>query len=228
MLRSGVRTPLGDVDQTGIDQLIPVEQLLDLLPATGRPVRPTLPEGMDGGRDSLRVSIRRDLGDGQVAPGHYGGTQVRHDPGRVLVGGDEVHHADEQDSDGFVEVDELPQLRMMEDLPGLADIGLDDGRRFVDGEQGAAVRQNDGVVVDVDDPGAGGCRLSDLVNVVLRGQAGADSMNCRMPVSAARKRTTRPRNARFSVATVRSIGAPARAASAALRSTSKLSLPLRR
>jgi hypothetical protein len=65
-----------------------------------------------------------------------------------------VQDGQQQQGDRLVEVDQLPDLRMLHDRVGLAQVALD-GRGVVAGQQGAAVGHHHGVVVDVDDPDRG-------------------------------------------------------------------------
>ena len=83
------------------------------------------------------------------------------------------------------------------------------------------------VIVHVDDARVGVDLARDLVHRTLRGQPDADVEELVMPASAARNRTTRRRNRRFSTAARRSPGISASTCSAATRSASKLSLPPR-
>src|SRR4029450_992580 len=71
------------------------------------------------------------------------------------------------------EVDQLPELRVLEELVGLAQVALD-GHGVVAGQQGPAVGHTHRVDVDVDHPGLGSGRLGDLVDVALGGQAAAE------------------------------------------------------
>ncbi|GAA3411209.1 hypothetical protein GCM10018952_18920 [Streptosporangium vulgare] len=105
-----------------------------------------------------------------MAAGRHRPAQGGDDALGVVRVGDEMHDRQQEDPDGPVEVDRRAHVRVLQDLPGPADVPLDDGHVLVLAEDRPAVDQDGRVVVDVDDPGVGG----DLVHVVLGGQPGAD------------------------------------------------------
>jgi hypothetical protein len=85
------------------------------------------------------------------------------------VAGAMVHHGDR-----LAEVDRLG--RALEDLAGVAQVRVDVAGRAARSaaEQGAGMRQDHRVVIDVGDPRLGGNGLGDLMGVTRRGDAGAD------------------------------------------------------
>src|SRR5690606_13997269 len=84
-----------------------------------------------------------------------------------------VQHGEVQQGDRLVEVDEGAQVLVGEDLLGFGHVGRDHRGGVVVGEEGAPVRQHDGVDVDVDDAGVRLELLGDLVHVVPGGHAAA-------------------------------------------------------
>src|SRR6185437_16428328 len=110
----------------------------------------------------------------EVAAGRHGVQQPGRDGVRVVGLGDDVQDGDQHDRHRLGEVQQL--ARLVEDCAGVAQVGVDVP---VDpdvgaGKQGAGVREDDGVVVDVDDPCFRGDGLGDLVGAARRRDAGAD------------------------------------------------------
>src|SRR5918995_5011257 len=87
-----------------------------------------------------------------------------------------VEDAYQEQRDRTSQVEGLVQGRVVEDRPGLAEVGEDEGGPALlrAGHQGAGVRQHDWVVVDIEDPAFGSDSLSDLMDVVQRRDSGAD------------------------------------------------------
>jgi hypothetical protein len=93
--------------------------------------------------------------------------------GRLVVG--DLHdHPDDDQADRAVEVEVLADLGVVEDVAGVAQVGGDHSGGAVVGEEGAAVREDHGVVVHVDDPRLGVDLLCRFVRVLLGRQAAAD------------------------------------------------------
>ena len=98
---------------------------------------------------------------------------------------------------------EVQQLRrLVEDGAGVAQVGVDVpvDARLGAVEQRAGVREDDGIVVDVDDPGLRGDGLGDLVGAARRRDAGAEVEELPYPRlggevahGAAEERPVRPR-----------------------------------
>ena len=112
-----------------------------------------------------------ELAHHQEAAGYQPVGDPLDQPGRVVGIGNAVQDGDEQRGDGLVEVDQPLDLGAAEDAVGVAHVRLDDGGVGVLLQQRAAVRQDDGVVVDVHHPGLRVDLLGDLVDVVLGRQA---------------------------------------------------------
>jgi len=117
---------------------------------------------------------------------------------------------------------------MIQDGLRAAQVGLDRGRLVVAGQDGAAVQHGDLVDVDVHDPGVGAACWAIAWTLSMVGMPEPTSRNWRMPASPARKRTARPRNARFAAMVWRASGHRARNSAAATLSASKLCEPPRR
>jgi hypothetical protein len=81
------------------------------------------------------------------------------------------------------------------------------------------MRQDQGIVVDVDDPRLRGDGLGDLMGIVRRRQAGPDIQELPDPGPPARYRTTRPRNKRSSRACLTMSGSISSMRSPSSRST---------
>jgi len=81
---------------------------------------------------------------------------------------------DQAQRDGLIEV-QCPR-GLFEDLRRVLEVGVDVVGESLGpaGQQRTRVRENDGVVVDVDDPRVRGDALGDLVDVLRGGQPGAD------------------------------------------------------
>jgi hypothetical protein len=85
-----------------------------------------------------------------------------------------VQDRQEQERRRLAEIDQLPQRRVGQDLARREQVLLDDrGVRDVV-QHGPGVRQDHGVMVDVDHPGRRIGLLGDLMGVAHRGQPGAD------------------------------------------------------
>ena len=69
----------------------------------------------------------RGMDDGQVAAWRHGITQRAHDAVGFLLVGYEVEDGHHQHTQGFAEVKQAPDFRVVEDRLWLADISLDDG-----------------------------------------------------------------------------------------------------
>jgi hypothetical protein len=85
---------------------------------------------------------------------------------RIILVADAVQDRDQHDRDRLVEVQQPCGLG--EDLAGVAGVGVEvpGGALRAAGQQRPGVRQHDGIVVDVHDPGFGRYRLGDLMRVV--------------------------------------------------------------
>jgi hypothetical protein len=84
---------------------------------------------------------------------------------------------------------EVQQLRcLFEDGAGVAQVGVDVpvDARLGAVEARAGVREDDGIVVDVDDPGLWRDGLGDLVGAAPAGMPVPRSRNCRIPACADR------------------------------------------
>ena len=112
------------------------------------------------------------------APGHW---QRGHDLPGVLGVRDERQHRDQQQPGRLAEVDQAPGGVVVEDLLRLAQVGLDDRRGRVPGQQRLAVRDGDRVNIGVDHPGVRAGPLDDLVDVPLVGMPEPISRNWRTP-----------------------------------------------
>jgi cytochrome P450 len=121
-----------------------------------------------------RPFVTAGVADDQVAAGCERVAEFGDDAPRLFVVGDEVQHRDQQHGDGLGEVHQQLGFGVADDLGRLPQVTLDDGGVGVVGQHEPAVGDDDIVVVDVDDARAGGRALGDLVDVVLRGDAGAD------------------------------------------------------
>jgi len=86
------------------------------------------------------------------------------------VAGEVVQRADLQQGDRLGEVDQLADDGVPEHLGRAEDVGVDDATPRVAGHQRAALGDDLGVVVDVDDPGPAVGAPHDLVGVLGRGQ----------------------------------------------------------
>jgi D-alanine-D-alanine ligase len=171
---AGVGPPLVELHHAGRHEVQPVEEAHGLrVGAAGLRrlhVLVVLPRAFG---DDIGVDVGRGMGEGQVAARRGGRDGPGHDPVRVLIVGDQVQHADEEDGDRLAEVERLG--RLLQDRRRVLQVGVQVGagafRRT--GQQRPGVREHDGIVVHVDDPAFRGHRLRDLVGVVGRRDPGA-------------------------------------------------------
>jgi hypothetical protein len=118
--------------------------------------------------------LGRDVRQRQMAAWRHGGSQHADDLVGMLVVGDEVQRGQDQDGDGLAEIDHLAHVRVHEQLPWRAQIALDNRDALVFREQRLRMPDHHRVVIDINHPRGGSRLLSDLVDVSLRGQPGAD------------------------------------------------------
>ena len=100
---------------------------------------------------------------------------------RVVGVGDHVQDHQHHEGDGLAEVQGFAGGG--EDSAGFAQVGVHVRNRALgcSGEQGAGVREHDGVVIDVNDAGLRGDGLGDLVGVACRRYSGADVQELAYP-----------------------------------------------
>ena len=98
----------------------------------------------------------------------------RDDAERVLVVGQVVQDGAGDDGDRPAEVQQCPQFRVAQHGTRVRDVRADHDRLVVFLQQRPAMREDNGVNVDIADPGAGIDALRDLMHVVRRGQAGPE------------------------------------------------------
>ena len=106
--------------------------------------------------------------------------------------------ADQHDGDGAIPIQRGRHGLVPQDLVGPPQIALGEGRPALPGaaHQGLHVREDDGVVLDVDHPARGGYRLRDRVDAPAEGIPGPMTRNCLTPASRTRYLTTRASSAR--------------------------------
>jgi MFS family permease len=171
-----VRPPVRHRHHTGRHQLKPGERQpgeLALITQLGRdPGRPVGPLKGGHGRIVLSGDVRGD----EEAAGRQGVKQRREDLGGLPLIRDVVQDGDEHQRDGLAEVEHLPGHRVGQDGRGLTQVGLDVSGAAIrsGGQQGARVREDQRVVVDVDDARGRRGRLGDFVHVAGGGQPGPD------------------------------------------------------
>jgi hypothetical protein len=87
-----------------------------------------------------------------------------------------VQHREQHQRDRLAQVQRAAQVGRVKDLADVAQVGVDVGGPAIGrrGEQRPGVREHDGVVVHVHDPGLRAGLLRDLVHVGRGGDAGAD------------------------------------------------------
>jgi hypothetical protein len=124
--------------------------------------------------DLLRVDVRGDVGQGQVASGRHGVHQFRHDLIRIVVVSDRVQDRDQHDRHRPREV-QRPR-RLLQDRVSIAQIGVQvvDQALVAAGQQDPRVGEHDRVIIHVDHARLRRRRLSDLVRVVRGRDAGAE------------------------------------------------------
>src|SRR5688572_6159751 len=108
----------------------------------------------------------------QVTSARHGVTQDLHKPADLLMIRKEVEQGHEEHPDRPFEVDQAPYLRVVENLRGLADIGLDHTNLGVAPQYGLTVRNGNRVDIHIDDPSIRIRPLGNLVNVSDRRDAG--------------------------------------------------------
>jgi AcrR family transcriptional regulator len=173
--RCNVRAPVPDVGQARIDEAEIAEEPSDLVRSPRRAGHQAAPgrAQIAGGLGFRRVAVGRldfDVGKDKVAGGRHGLAQQCDRAKRVILVRNEVQDRDDQDRDRLGEVDQLPNLRRLEDLCWAAHVAADRGRAR-GRQQCLSVAHHDRVDVHVYDMGAG---PGHLVHVLHRGQAGAD------------------------------------------------------
>jgi PAS domain S-box-containing protein len=172
----GRGTPLRHGHEAWFDEVQPGEVAADLLP--GAQVQPGPAhlriELRGGAGHALGVDVTGGVGDGQVAAGRHGAHDPGHDLVRTVRIRDVLQGHQEHDGDRLAEVELLGGLS--QDPAGIAGVGLDVGGGALGGagQQRPGVREDDRVVVHVDDPGFRRDLLGDLVRVIGGGQAGPD------------------------------------------------------
>ncbi|AEW97943.1 hypothetical protein SCATT_55720 [Streptantibioticus cattleyicolor NRRL 8057 = DSM 46488] len=114
-----------------------------------------------------------EVADEEVAAGGDVVAPETHHGTRVLVVVDVVQDRAEDDGDRAPEVDQPAGDGVVEDDLRVAHVGPDDAGEVVLLQQGAAVGEHDGVVVDVEHPGRRRVALGHLVHVVGGRQAAA-------------------------------------------------------
>ena len=132
----------------------------------------------------------------KITAGGKGIAQRGHDPPGICGIADERQHRDEQQPGRLADVDQPPGGLVGEDLLRLAQVGVDDRRVLIPGQESLAVRDGDRVNVDIDHPGIRAGLLGDLMHVPLSRDAGANIQELAIPASV-RNRTARPRKSRL-------------------------------
>jgi hypothetical protein len=117
--------------------------------------------------------------DRQAAPRWHRGHQGRDDPLRIVGVGDEMQDGDEQHCDRLIKREHRTHAWIPRNPPGIPHVVADDGRAVDAVQHVPAVRDDHGVIVDVDHAAARrgpslAARLHDLVHAVHRGEPGAD------------------------------------------------------
>ena len=170
---TGILPPLGARHDSRRDEPHVTEELADLLAGAPHAAAERLQHDRLK-RGGVRVAQRAEVRDEQAAPRGRGGAQGADDPERVLLVKQVVQDRARDDGDRVVKVDQRADRRVGQDLLWLADVGADHHGVFVLGEHGAAVRQDNRVVVYVDDLGPRGGALRHLVHVVRGRQPGPE------------------------------------------------------
>ncbi len=122
----------------------------------------------------LRIAVRGEVRDDQVAALGHRVHQRLDQAVRVLVGREEVQDRHQQHRDRLAEVEQPAQLRVGEYPAWVAQVLRDDRGAVVAVQQVAGVGQHDRVVVHVHHAAVRCDILGHLVHAVHRGQAGAD------------------------------------------------------
>jgi hypothetical protein len=122
----------------------------------------------------LPVHITRHVRDHQEAASGHRTHQLSDEAIRVVVVADQLKYGHQQHRDGLPEIQQ--RRGPGEDLVRVTGVGVEvpSGALLAALQQGTGVREHDGVVIDIDDPGLGSDRLGDLMGVVRRRQPGAD------------------------------------------------------
>ncbi|KIX79764.1 hypothetical protein SF12_02540 [Streptomyces sp. MBRL 601] len=169
------RAPAGAGDDAGLQQFEAVQDAGEVGGGAGGDggLGVGVPEGHGLGVGGA-AQFQGGVGEGEVAAGGERVDQVADDAAGLGGVGDEVEDAEQhhRDRPGQVQGAGGPG----EDGPGVVGVGVQVGGGALGGpgEQRAGVAEDDRVVVDVDDAGAGVDALGDLVGVVDGGQSGAD------------------------------------------------------
>ena len=160
------------------DQRQPAEHGRHLLPRSRmQPGRGVLVDSGDLAR--RRVPVRGHMRDRQAAPRWHRGHQGRDDPLRIVGVRDEMQDGDEQHCDRLIKPQHRTHAWILGNPPGIAHVVADDGRAVDAVQHVPAVRDDHGVVVDVDHPAVRrGPPLApgpdDVVHAVHAGQPGTD------------------------------------------------------
>jgi hypothetical protein len=178
-LAGDIRTPFRQRNQAGLDKFPVAEPGQDLLMLPPQAGSQLLVE-----QSLHRAGLRRILGmlgaghteagDSEVTARYEGVTEPGRDAGRVLIVVYVMQDGEHEEPDRAAEVDEPPDLGILQDLRRPADIRGDHPRRPRVGQQRLAVHQDDRVDIDVDDTCGGVDLLRDLMYVSARGQPGTD------------------------------------------------------
>src|SRR5690606_27032090 len=168
------RPPLGHVRDAGLENGEPVHEALDLGGVAEVGAAQARLKDALGLLDARVVPRVVQVGQHHVAAGRQMGEQRGDDPRGVTVVRHVVDDRGQDHAHGTRQIDHPGQRRVGEDLLRLVQVALDEGRDAALGEQRPPVREDDRVVVDVDDP-RGGVRVArELVHVRRRGQPRPD------------------------------------------------------
>ncbi|EGJ75294.1 putative hydrolase/lactonase [Streptomyces sp. Tu6071] len=171
------RVPAVEGDDAGVEEVEPGGEVAHALAgARGRRrvVGGTLVVDAHGLGDLVGADVARGVREHEEAAGRERREEPPHDVPGVLRVAQVLEHRDEHEPHRLGEVERTGGL--FEDLPGLAQVGLHVVGGALGGadEERAGVREDDGVVVHVDDPRLGRDALRDLVRVVGGGDARTD------------------------------------------------------
>jgi butyryl-CoA dehydrogenase len=164
-------------DHARIEEVESGEERGDLRLAARHVVDSAAPSRLCGLGRLLRVhEVRGQMRDGEIAARRQDVDQRSHDVLGIVVVSEEVQEGYQHEGDRLIKVKDAVQCRVIDDLAGLAEVRQDErgGAGPVAGHQRPRVREDDRVVVHVDDPAVRRHRLCYLMGVARGGDPGAD------------------------------------------------------
>lgn len=173
----GFGAPVRHRYESGLDHRVPLEEPGDLVARPHDQGAADVPVDIDRAARLLRGErnpLVRGVGDDDEAAGGEGFAQFGDGGVRVVGVLDEVEYGDEQQGHRAVQVEQSGDLRALHDALRVTEIRGGDHRPLVSFEYDPAVRDRDGVVIDIRDAGFRVGRLGDFVHIAESRYSGAD------------------------------------------------------